>query len=140
MEIEGKAQGVQGDQEVAEEDGRVEPEGADGLQRHLDRELGGAAQLEQRVALSKGAVLGHVSAGLSHEPHRRGVHWLPPTGAEETVVHWSTLVIDVLGAPHWSGSRAASTAFWKTSRSSAFSAVKLYFRPPRSFTRRFFPR
>ncbi len=45
---------------------------------------GVAADLEQRIALAQGAVLGHVAAGLPHEPDGRGVDRLAPAGFEET--------------------------------------------------------
>jgi hypothetical protein len=85
-ELERRAHRLERQQDVREEDRRVHPE-AQRLQRHLDGELGLLANLEQRVLLPEGAVLGHVAAGLAHEPDGRKRGRLAPAGAEEGVVH-----------------------------------------------------
>ena len=61
-------------QNVREDDGGVEPEAADRLQRHLGGDLGRAAHGQEVTGLlSDLAVLGQVASGLAHHPHRRPV-------------------------------------------------------------------
>ena len=48
---------------------------------------GRAADLEQGVPLAQRAIVGHVTAGLAHEPDRRRVDRLAPAGSEEPIVH-----------------------------------------------------
>ena len=58
------------------------------LQRHLGAQLGGVGDLEERVSLADGAILGKRAARLAHEPHRRPLDVLAPGGADEKrVVH-----------------------------------------------------
>ena len=60
------------------------PRFAHRLQRDLGGEVGRAAQIEERIALAQRAVLGHVAAGLPHEPDRRRVDRFAPAGFEES--------------------------------------------------------
>jgi hypothetical protein len=87
LEVERDAEGGEGQQEIGEEDGRIHAEGVDGLQRDLHRQLRRAAEGEQRVLRAQAPVLGHVTAGLPHEPDGRAVDLLEAAGAEEAVVH-----------------------------------------------------
>ena len=83
-EVERDAHRLERQQQIGEQDRGVDVDAAHRLQRDLGRELGRAADLEQRVALAQRAVLGHVAAGLPHEPDRRGVDRLAPAGFEES--------------------------------------------------------
>ena len=74
------------DEDVGEQDGRVDADEVDRLHRDLDGELGRAAHLEEAVLLADGAVLGHVAAGLAHHPHRRALGRLAAGGTQEEVV------------------------------------------------------
>ena len=74
------------DEDVAENDGGVEGEPADGLQRDLGRELGRAADLEELVLLAELAELRQVAAGLAHHPHGRALHGLASGGPQDEVV------------------------------------------------------
>ena len=56
--------------DVAEEDRRVDPEPAYRLQRDLHGQVGIAARVQHRDALAQLAVLRQRPAGLAHEPHR----------------------------------------------------------------------
>jgi hypothetical protein len=68
-ELEGRAHGLERQEDVGEEDRRVDGQRLHGLKGDLHGELGGAAELEEGVLLAQRAVLGHVAPGLAHEPH-----------------------------------------------------------------------
>ena len=78
-ELEPDAERLDDQQDVGEEDRRVDAEALDGLERDLGGRLGVVAELEEAVALAQRAVLGHVAPGLTHEPDRtrgrRGPCW-----------------------------------------------------------------
>ena len=82
-EVERNAHRLERQQQIGEQDRRVDVDAADRLQRDFGREVGRAADVEQRMALAQGAVLAHVAAGLAHEPDRRRVDRLQPAGFEE---------------------------------------------------------
>ncbi len=84
-EVEGQAHGLEREQQVGEENRGVNLDGADRLQRDLGGQLRRAAELEQGAPLAQHAVLGHVPAGLSHEPDGSGVDRLAPARAEEAI-------------------------------------------------------
>ena len=86
-EIEIEAQRREGQQQIGEEDGRVDLDDVDRLQRHRDGQLRLAADLDQREALAQGAVVRHVAPGLAHEPHGCHVDGLATARPEEPVVH-----------------------------------------------------
>ena len=81
-----QSEGLRDDEDVGEDDGGVEGEPADGLQRDLGGELGRAADLEELVLLAELAELGEVAAGLPHHPHRRPLHGLAAGRPKEEVV------------------------------------------------------
>jgi hypothetical protein len=83
-ELERQAHARQRRQDVREDDRGVGREGVDRLERHLAGEFGRLDQVEKAPALTQRAILGHVAAGLSHQPDRRRVNRLPAAGAEET--------------------------------------------------------
>src|SRR5580693_2635345 len=65
-------QRVRQDENVGEQDRRVEAEPADRLKRRLNRQRGVIAKIEKcRGLLPKIAVFGQVAARLAHEPDRR---------------------------------------------------------------------
>ena len=71
---EGKlaAERMRHQQDVGEEDRGIEPEATHRLQRHLGRELGGIAEVEEAPGPRPDRpVLGQVAAGLPHQPDRR---------------------------------------------------------------------
>ena len=80
VEGEGRAHRLQRHQDVAEQDGRVEAEAPDRLQRDLAGQLRGLAQLDERDLLAHGAVLGQVAARLAHDPDRRALVRARPAG------------------------------------------------------------
>ena len=81
------AHGLRDDQDVAEDDGGVDPEPVHRLERHLDGQLGRPDHGEEVGALPHRAVLGEVAAGLAHHPHGGPLDGLAPAGAEEEIVH-----------------------------------------------------
>ena len=96
-------------QQVREEDGGVDVEPFDRLQRHLRGQLRLSADFEQRVPRADVAVLGHVTAGLSHEPDRGLVDRLVAAGTEKAIVHARnrTLGASVLAFRSGAAGRAA---------------------------------
>ena len=67
---------VRDDENVGEQDCRVEAEAADRLQRRLDRQGGRVAEVEKGCgAGAHFAVFGQIAPRLAHEPDRR--RWLP---------------------------------------------------------------
>ena len=79
------------DEDVAEEDGRVDAEYVDRLQRHFGGEIGRLAELEETDFLADGTVLRQVAPGLPHQPDRRLVDRSPETGLDEPVGHRAPL-------------------------------------------------
>src|SRR5205823_12396513 len=73
-------------EKIRKENRGVHLEAANGLERHFGRQIGGAAEVEQRVPLAKRAVVAQVPAGLPHEPHRRRVTRFPPARVEKSAV------------------------------------------------------
>ena len=86
-EIEVEPHRSEGEEEVGKKNRGVDFDGVDRLERDGDRQFGMAANLQQGIPLAQRAVVGHVTPGLAHEPHRRRVDGLPSAGAEEAVVH-----------------------------------------------------
>src|SRR5439155_1493284 len=82
-ERQAQSQRLERQQDVGEQDGGVDGEAADRLKRDLGGEVRRVAQLEQRVLLAQGAVLGEVAARLAHEPNRGGVDRLAPARPQE---------------------------------------------------------
>ena len=82
-ELEPHAEGLDEQQDVGEEDGRVDTQASHRLQRDLGRRLRIAAQLEKAVARAHRAVLGQVATGLPHEPHRGDRRRLTSGGAQQ---------------------------------------------------------
>jgi hypothetical protein len=73
--------GLQGEQDVREQDGGVDPDDADRLDRHLGRQLGGLAESQEVGFFADRAVLGQVAAGLAHHPYRAPLGRLAAAGA-----------------------------------------------------------
>ena len=73
------------DEQVGEEDRRIDAEPVDRLDRHLRREIGGRAQGHEVHAAADLAVLGKVAPRLPHQPDGRPGNGFFPAGAEEQV-------------------------------------------------------
>ena len=84
------------DEDVREEDGRVEAELVDGRRRHLGDELRRAAQLEEADLLADGAVARLVAAGLAHHPDGDAVDGLLAASRDETVGHGGRILVQGL--------------------------------------------
>jgi hypothetical protein len=82
-ELEPDAERLDDQQDVGEEDRRVDAEPRDRLERDLRRRLRIARELEEAVALAHGAIFRQVAAGLPHEPHRRVRSGLATRRAQE---------------------------------------------------------
>ena len=109
-EVEGQAHRLERQQQIGEEDRGVDVDAADRLQRDLGGEVGLPADLQQRIPLAKRAVLGHVAAGLAHEPDRRGVHRLAPAGLQESGVGHVVSLSGQGCSPTFRSSRASVTS------------------------------
>ena len=70
-ELEADAERLEHEQDVGEEDGRVDAQPLDGLERHLRGGVGRLAQLEEPAAGAQRPVLRHVPPRLPHQPHGR---------------------------------------------------------------------
>ena len=79
----GLSQGLGDHEDVTEDDGGIELEPADGLQRDFRGQLRGADQFEERIAPLELAVLGQGASGLSHQPDGGAVHRGAGAGLEE---------------------------------------------------------
>jgi hypothetical protein len=82
-EAQARAHGLERQEDVGEDDGRVHGKGLDGLERHLAGELGGLGELEDRVFFAQAAIFGHVATRLAHEPDRDAVHRPSAAGLDE---------------------------------------------------------
>ncbi len=83
LDVEVDADGLQGHDDVAEVDRRVDVVAADRLQGDLGDQLGAHAGLEHRDALAHLAVLRQGAPGLPHEPHGGMRHGFAPARLEE---------------------------------------------------------
>ena len=83
LHLDAEADGVDRHHDVGEENRRVHPVAAHGLQGQLRRQRrvtdGGQYGAVPRAA----RVLGQRAPGLAHEPHRRACHRLAPAGAHQ---------------------------------------------------------
>ncbi len=87
VEFEVEPHGLHGDEDVGEEDGRVEAEQVDGLQGDLGAQLRPLAQFEEADPAAHPLVFGQVAAGLAHEPDRGVGGLFAAAGLEKGVVH-----------------------------------------------------
>ncbi len=83
LEFEGQAHGLERQQQVGKDDGRVDAELLGGGDGDLGREVGLLADFNQRVVLADVAVLLHVAAGLAQKPDGRAIDGLAQTGADK---------------------------------------------------------
>jgi hypothetical protein len=82
-ELEADAHRLERQQDVGEDDGGVELEAAERLQRDLRRHLRVAAHLDEGELLADRAVLGEVAPGLPHQPDGRRVDGTLRAGIEK---------------------------------------------------------
>ncbi len=83
-ELEVEAHGREGEQEVGEDDGRVDAEALGCGNGDFGSDVRRAADFQQRVMLADCHVLGHIAAGLTEEPYRCAVDGKAQAGADET--------------------------------------------------------
>ena len=74
-------------QQVGKNDGRVDVQNLDRLQRDRSRQVGPLADLENAVLRADFAVLAQIAACLPHEPYRPHVRRAAPAGIQKTAVH-----------------------------------------------------
>ena len=90
-ELEIQPQGLEDQEDVGEQNRGIDAQPLGRGDRHLGRQLGPFAQLEERDLRANGPVFGHVAAGLPHQPDRRDFRRLAPAGFEKR------------GRPEWLG-------------------------------------
>ena len=83
LDVDAESDGVQGHDDVGEQDGGVHAVAPDGLQRELGREGGVPDGGEDGALATGGPVLGQGTPRLAHEPHRCAGHRFPQAGAHE---------------------------------------------------------
>ena len=76
-ELKVDAHGLEGEEDIGEDDGGVYPQSFNRQQGYLRCQLRGLAQGEKRVLPPQGAVLFEKAACLTHEPDRRVLGRLP---------------------------------------------------------------
>jgi len=82
-EMKGQAHDFEWKQEVGEDDGGVDAEKFSGGDGDCGGERRILADFEQGMPFADGAILGHVSSGLAHEPHRGALDGLGFASANE---------------------------------------------------------
>ncbi|OIQ72645.1 hypothetical protein GALL_457280 [mine drainage metagenome] len=86
-EIQPKPHRVRHGEDVGEQDGGVQRESRQRLQRHFGGEIRVLAQIEKAAgALARGIVFRQVAAGLAHHPYRRVLSGLTQQRPQESVV------------------------------------------------------
>ena len=78
-----KPQRLEDQQDVGEQNRGVDAQHFGGGDGHFRGQVGPFAQLEERNFRANGPILGHVPAGLPHQPDRRDVRRLAPAGLEK---------------------------------------------------------
>ena len=74
-------------QDISENDRGVQVEPLERLERDAGGQLGLGADVEEAMLLANLPVLGQVSPGLTHQPHRRAVDLLPAARPCQTGDH-----------------------------------------------------
>src|SRR5262245_51455375 len=73
-------------EDVGKNDSCIERKTLDWLERDLRGQLGCLTQLEDRTFCAESTILCHIPACLAHEPDRRTIDRLTPTGFEEAII------------------------------------------------------
>jgi hypothetical protein len=87
VDRERHAHGLRDNQDVAEDDRRVDAEPVHRLQRHLDGQLRRPDHGQEVGPLAHSPVLGQVAPRLAHHPHGWPLDRLAPAGPKEEIVH-----------------------------------------------------
>jgi hypothetical protein len=85
-ELELEAHGLYRQQQVGEDDGSVDIQDLDGLQRDLRGQVGALADIQDASLGADVAVLFHVTAGLPHKPDRPNVGRPAAAGIQESTI------------------------------------------------------
>ena len=105
-EPEIQAHSLQRQEDVRENNGRVQVETPDGLQGHLGRQLRVSADLQERVTLPQPPVFGQVAARLAHHPDGSAIHLLEPASSQEASLLSIILLRHGFAPGPWSGAPA----------------------------------
>ena len=87
-QVKGNPHSPQRDQEIREQNRRIQIEPPKRLKRGLYRQLRCPAYLLHGVFLAELSVFGEVPARLTHYPDGRRVHRLSPSGLQNSVTHF----------------------------------------------------
>ena len=86
-EVQAQPHRIGDGQDVGEQDGGVQVETAQRLQRHFTGDLRVLRHAQEAAGfLAGGAVLRQVTTGLAHQPYRRAIHGFAAQGAQEAIV------------------------------------------------------
>ncbi len=91
-ELEADAHGFERQQDVGEDDGRVDLVAPDRLDRHLGGELRRLAHFEKGVLCPDLAVFRQIPARLAHHPYRGAVHRLDVCMLLKTCLLWTLMI------------------------------------------------
>jgi len=84
FEVQVHAHQLEGNQNVVEDNGGVDVQRVDGLQRDLERKIDRASHLHEGVLLAQHLIAGQIATGLAHHPDRQAIHRLMPQGGAYT--------------------------------------------------------
>src|SRR5256885_13420658 len=85
-ELEADTERLDDQEDVGEEDRRVDAEAVDGLQRDFGRRLRVPGKLEESVPLAHRPILRQIAAGLPHEPDGSVRRRRPARGAQQECI------------------------------------------------------
>src|SRR5271157_2189156 len=84
--LEVEAHWLEDQKDVREQDGRIDPQDLGRRDRDLGGQIGTLAELQKRHLRANGAILGHVTSSLPHQPDRRDLRPFAATGFEKRAV------------------------------------------------------
>ena len=82
-ELQRQAHGFGGNQDIGEDNHRIDAQAAERLQRDLDGQLRRLAKLQESLLCADFPIFGEVTARLPHHPDRHPWNCLPTAGAQE---------------------------------------------------------
>ena len=85
-ELQVDAHRFEDQQQVGEDDGRIDAEPLDRGEHDLGGEVGILAQIEKRGRSPQFAILGHIAAGLPHQPDGRPLDRLAADGLHQEAI------------------------------------------------------
>ena len=82
-QFDGRAHRFGGNQNIGKYDDGIDAQATVGLQRNLRRELGRLGHFEKGVLFAQRAILGQITPGLAHHPHRHAGNGFAAAGPQE---------------------------------------------------------